>query len=51
MKAFRALPKISRERAIQIAQNHNCVTKEVAQNYTDSELKEVLRALKLKPAF
>lgn len=37
--------KISRERAIQLAANHNCVSKEVAANYTDSELKEVLRHL------
>ena len=51
MKAFRHTPRISRERAIQIAANHNCVDIEVAKNYTDSELKEVLRQLKLKPAF
>lgn len=37
--------KISRSRAIQLAANHNCVSKEVAANYTDSELKEVLRHL------
>lgn len=37
--------KISRERAIQLAANHNCVSKEVAANYADSELKEVLRHL------
>lgn len=37
--------KISRERAIQLAANHNCVSKEVAANYTDSELKDVLRHL------
>lgn len=43
--------KISRERAIQIAANHNCVSEAVAANYTDSELKEVLRQLKLKAAF
>lgn len=47
----RNTPRISRERAIQIASNHNCVSKEVAQKYTDGELKEVLRQLKLKPAF
>ena len=48
----RTLPKVSRERAITIAANHNCVPlKEVAQGYTDSELREVLRQLKLKPAF
>lgn len=43
--------KISRERAITIAMNHNCVSKEIAQNYTDSELKEVLKQLKLKLGF
>lgn len=47
----RTLPKVSRERAVTIAANHNCVSKEVAQGYTDSELREVLRQLKLKPAF
>lgn len=31
--------------------NHNCVSKEIAQNYTDSELKEVLKQLKLKLGF
>lgn len=49
--------KVSRKRAIQIAANHNCVSREIAKNYTDSELKEVLRHLssgsinKLKAAF
>lgn len=43
--------KVSRERAIQIAANHNCVSKEIAANYTDGELKEVLRQLKLKANF
>lgn len=43
--------KITRERAIQIAANHNCVSIEMAQNYTDSELREVLRQLKLKAGF
>ena len=40
--------KISKSRAIEIAMNHNCVSKEVAENYTDSEIKEVLRQLKIK---
>ncbi len=40
--------KISRNRAVEIAANHNCVSKEIAQSYTDSELKEVLRHLKIK---
>lgn len=51
MKRIRTTPKVSRERAIQIAANHNCVPKDVAATYTDSELKEVLRQLKLKSNF
>lgn len=47
----RITPKVPKARAIQIAMNHNCVSREVAEKYTDSELKEVLRQLKLKPAF
>ena len=47
----RKIYKVSRARAIQIAANHNCVSKEIAQKYTDSELKEVLRQLKLKADF
>lgn len=48
--------KVSRERAIQITMNHNCVTREIADRYTDSELKEVLlhvsgRTYKLVAAF
>jgi len=43
--------KVSKERAISIAQNHNCVSREIAERYTDSELKEVLRHLKLKANF
>ena len=43
--------KISKEKAIQLAMNHNCVSREVAENYTDSELKEVLKQLKLKANF
>ena len=40
-----------REKAISIAANHNCVTKDVAERYSDSELKEVLKQLKLKANF
>lgn len=40
--------KITREKAIVLAANHNCVSKEVAAKYTDSELKEVLRHLSSK---
>ena len=47
----RKIYSVSKERAIQIAANHNCVNIEIAQNYTDSELKEVLRQLKLKANF
>lgn len=51
MRIYKQTPKVSRERAIQIAANHNCVSKEIASNYTDSELKEVLKQLKLKANF
>ncbi len=40
--------KISKERAIKIAADHNCVSIEVAKTYTNTELKEVLKALKIK---
>lgn len=43
--------KVTKERAIEIAMNHNCVSREIAEKYTDSELKEVLRVLKLKANF
>ncbi len=43
--------KISKEKAVVIAINHNCVTREVAEKYTNSELKEVLKQLKLKANF
>lgn len=43
--------KVSKQRAIEIAMNHNCVTRDVAERYTDSELKEVLKQLKLKGDF
>lgn len=47
----RKAPAVSRTRAVEIAMNHNIVSRNVAESYTDSELKEVLRALKLKPKF
>jgi len=47
MKSF----KVNRKKAIVIAANHNVVPIEVAAKYTDSELKEVLRQLKLKADF
>ncbi len=43
--------KVSRERAIELAMNINGISREVAKKYTDSELKEVLRLLKLKANF
>lgn len=43
--------KVSRERAIIIASNHNNISLEKAKSYTDSELREVLRHLNLKPGF
>ena len=43
--------KISKERAIVIAARHNCVPVEVAEKYTLSELREVLRHLRLMAKF
>ncbi len=43
--------KVSKEKAIRIAMNHVCISREQAEKYTDSELREVLRHLKLKAAF
>lgn len=43
--------KVSRDRAIRIASDHNGVSIEIARNYTDSELREVLRHLNLKADF
>lgn len=43
--------KVSKDRAIQLAMNTNGVSREIAERYTDSELKEVLRLLKLKADF
>lgn len=34
---------VTKKKAIEIAMNHNCVPLEIAERYTDSELKEVLR--------
>ena len=42
---------ISREKAIEITMNVNGVPRGIAERYTDSELKEVLRLVKMKPAF
>lgn len=51
MKPIHKTPKVNRQRAIEIAANHNCVSKEIASSYTDSELREVLRHLGLKAGF
>lgn len=51
MKRRKSTHKISREAAIKIAMNTNGVPRELAERYTDSELKEVLRLLKLKANF
>lgn len=42
MRAKKKTYKIGRERAVEIAMNHNGVSRQIAENYTDSELKEVL---------
>lgn len=47
----RKIIKVSKERAIQLAMNTNGVSREIAERYTDSELKEVLRLLKLRADF
>lgn len=47
----RKVIKVSKERAILLAMNTNGVSREIAERYTDSELKEVLRLLKLKADF
>ncbi len=51
MRSIHQNPKVSKQRAIEIAMNHNCVSREVAESYSDSELKEVLKQLKLKANF
>lgn len=43
--------KVSREVARTIVKNHNCISREMVDKYTDSELKEVLKQLKLKANF
>jgi hypothetical protein len=37
--------KVKRAKAVQVAMNHNKVSFEIANNYTDTELKEVLSHL------
>ena len=48
---MKRVPKVSKARAIEIAMNHNCVSREIAEKYTDSELREVLKQLRLKANF
>lgn len=43
MKARVKTYEVSREKAVELVANHNCVSREVAERYTDSELKEALR--------
>ena len=45
MKAKVKTYEVNREKAVEMAVLVNGVSKEVAQRYTDSELKEVLRVL------
>lgn len=47
----RRIIKVTKERAIQIAMDHNGISREMAERYTNSELKEVLRQLRLKGDF
>lgn len=51
MKTRKSKLKVGRERAIQLTMATNGVSRELAEKYTDSELKEVLRLLKLKADF
>lgn len=51
MKSHRRVIRVSRERAIEIAAALNGITLEMAKSYTDSELKECLRLLKIKANF
>nr|DAU60163.1 MAG TPA: hypothetical protein [Caudoviricetes sp.] len=51
MKLRKPTPKVSKARAIELAMNLNGVSREIAEKYTDSELREVLRLLKLKANF
>nr|DAX59134.1 MAG TPA: hypothetical protein [Caudoviricetes sp.] len=43
--------KVSKDKAIIIASNHNNIPIQKAKAYTDSELREVLRHLNLRPGF
>lgn len=43
--------QITKKKAIEIAAQHNCVAISIAERYTNSELKEVLKQLGFKVAF
>lgn len=43
MRRIKTTKEVTREREIEIAANHNNVSREIAASYTDSELQEVLR--------
>ena len=45
------IPKVSKEAAIKLAMNTNGISRDIAERYTDSELREVVKLLKLKPGF
>ncbi len=51
MKTRKPTLKVSKARAIELAMNLNGVSRDIAEKYTDSELREVLRLLKLKANF
>lgn len=42
---------VSRSRAIEIVMDHNVVSRDTAENYTDCEIKEVLKQLGLRAKF
>jgi hypothetical protein len=44
-------PTVSKQRAIEITMNHNGVSREIAEKYTNSELREVLKHLGLRAGF
>lgn len=51
MKTRKPTLKVSKARAIELAMNLNGVSRDIAEKYTDIELREVLRLLKLKANF
>lgn len=51
MKTHKPHQKVSKARAIELTMNLNGISREIAEKYTDSELREVLRLLKLKANF